>query len=238
MPKIACPACEKVYNIPDQAVGQVATCKCGKKFRLGKRKPITAPRVVEASEPTQTEDSFWDDALSEPVVSASVAPVASDHGKTTSRSAAKSSSSAESWKVWADYGFRAAAVMAPFAVWRIAYNTLSESMDEDSLGGPMLYSTVMFLVALVVGVTLAKYGIGFDRGSMKHRLTGLGLMFGGILSAAVGIGVTIALSSATSEAGFFVIGGFGFGLIVFFIGMLQFLSGRNLKSEFSHTRHL
>ena len=87
MPKIACPACQKAYNIPDQAVGQVATCKCGKKFRLGKRKSATPdgatatphskprpqakaqpkpkPQPVEA-EPAKLNDSFWDEALGGP----------------------------------------------------------------------------------------------------------------------------------------------------------------------------
>lgn len=89
MPKIACPQCKKRYDVPEQTLGRVATCKCGKKFRLGnkpavvpsgaatgseakstpqpkrqpKPKPVAAP-VVE--EPPIPSDSFWDDALAEP----------------------------------------------------------------------------------------------------------------------------------------------------------------------------
>ncbi|WP_442482572.1 hypothetical protein [Aeoliella sp. SH292] len=93
MAKIACPECKKVYDVPEQALGRTATCKCGKKFRLG-NKPVVAtanatattaskstpqpaaqasaprpkPNPVEvASPPSKPSESFWDDALAEPV---------------------------------------------------------------------------------------------------------------------------------------------------------------------------
>jgi hypothetical protein len=45
MPVIACPGCSKKYNLPESAAGQVASCKCGKRFKVGARAPkaVTAP---------------------------------------------------------------------------------------------------------------------------------------------------------------------------------------------------
>jgi hypothetical protein len=103
MPVIACPGCGKKYNLPATAAGQVATCKCGKRFRLGggpssstnakpsstTSKPASAatakPPVVaaaskskmkEAPASSNFDDGFWDDALgsSEPNKSASASP--------------------------------------------------------------------------------------------------------------------------------------------------------------------
>lgn len=39
MPSVTCPGCEKKYNLPATAAGQVANCKCGKKFRVGGAPP-------------------------------------------------------------------------------------------------------------------------------------------------------------------------------------------------------
>jgi hypothetical protein len=100
MAKIACPECKKGYDVPEQALGRTATCKCGKKFRLG-NKPAAAvaasatastaskstpqsatqatpprpkPKPVQvASPPSKPSESFWDEALSEPAKKA--APV-------------------------------------------------------------------------------------------------------------------------------------------------------------------
>lgn len=93
MPVIACPGCGKQYNLPASAAGQVATCKCGKRFRLGggssgstsaksskvpsaaskpgvtkSSKPsvvaaASKPKVQEAPGPAQLDDDFWNDAL-------------------------------------------------------------------------------------------------------------------------------------------------------------------------------
>jgi hypothetical protein len=35
MPAVTCPGCQKKYNLPESAAGQVASCKCGKRFRVG-----------------------------------------------------------------------------------------------------------------------------------------------------------------------------------------------------------
>jgi hypothetical protein len=79
MPTVTCPGCQKQYKLPDTAAGQVASCKCGKRFRVGGAAPVAAsteapsapqtsakPDVAKAAAPTQGDD-FWDKALSEPV---------------------------------------------------------------------------------------------------------------------------------------------------------------------------
>jgi hypothetical protein len=42
MPVIACPGCGKKYNLSESAAGQVATCKCGKRFKVGAAAPKAA----------------------------------------------------------------------------------------------------------------------------------------------------------------------------------------------------
>jgi hypothetical protein len=241
MAKVACPECNKGYDVPEQAMGRTATCRCGKKFRLG-NKPAVATAAKPPS-PPKPRDSFWDEALAEPGSVTGLDSIASELGTeiarplTVAKRSASSSANLASWKPMADAAFRLAALVTPFVVWATAYSWLSDSMGENSPGSPMLYSTVLFLIALAVGGTLAKHGIGFDQGSMKHRLVGIGLMLGGILSAGVGVGVTMVLD-ASAGAGVAVIGGFGLGLVIFFLGLLQFLTGRDLKSKSTLTRDL
>lgn len=105
MAKVGCPGCKKVYNVPDSAAGQVATCKCGKKFRLGKKREAAAvatatkprPQTKSQAKPrakaTSNEaavaapagnppsDSFWDEALAEPTPAPS-AMIATPSGAT------------------------------------------------------------------------------------------------------------------------------------------------------------
>lgn len=98
MHKIACPGCQKQYQLPETAVGKTATCKkCGKKFRIGKPKqavaaspqPVAAktkspakPKSQPAAKPTTPVaasggDSFWDDTLtSEASTLTATSPVA------------------------------------------------------------------------------------------------------------------------------------------------------------------
>ena len=47
MPAIACPKCQKRYQLPDSAVGKVATCMCGSRFRVAGAKPISAARPTD-----------------------------------------------------------------------------------------------------------------------------------------------------------------------------------------------
>ena len=73
MPKIGCPACRKIYELPGSALGKVATCKCGKSFRVVQRASsgnaeVATQDVVGAEPPSASaapDDSFWDDALDE-----------------------------------------------------------------------------------------------------------------------------------------------------------------------------
>ncbi|BBO31754.1 hypothetical protein [Lacipirellula parvula] len=55
MPSVTCPGCEKKYNLPATAAGQVANCKCGKKFRVGgasaEAKPKPAVATASAAKP-------------------------------------------------------------------------------------------------------------------------------------------------------------------------------------------
>lgn len=74
MPTIHCPGCKKQYRAPASAAGQTATCKaCGKRFRLGAKKPTpkpvaaTAPAPAPAPTPSSIDVEFWDDALSDDV---------------------------------------------------------------------------------------------------------------------------------------------------------------------------
>jgi hypothetical protein len=48
MPVIACPGCGKKYNLPESAAGQVATCKCGKRFKVGASAPKEGSAPVAA----------------------------------------------------------------------------------------------------------------------------------------------------------------------------------------------
>jgi hypothetical protein len=241
MAKVACPECKKGYDVPQQALGRTATCKCGKKFRLGNKSAVaTAAKPPSAAKPS---DSFWEEALAEPSSATGLDSIAPDFETevarplTVAKRSATPSATFAGWKPMADAAFRLAALVVPFVVWATAYSCLSNSMGENSPGSPMLYSTVIFLIALAIGGTLAKHGIGFDQGSMKHRLAGIGLMLGGILSGGVGVGVTMVLD-ASAGAGVAVLGGIGLGLIIFFLGLLQFLTGRDLKSSSTLTRDL
>jgi hypothetical protein len=76
--------------LPDAAVGQVANCKCGKRFRVGgaaaitsatpgtpgpaKSATVSAPKpqsvTAVATKAAAKDDDFWDKALTEPVKSA------------------------------------------------------------------------------------------------------------------------------------------------------------------------
>jgi hypothetical protein len=90
MPTVTCPGCQKQYKLPDTAAGQVASCKCGKKFRIAAPAPAAAatkastasatavapkspaavaspPKPAPAIQKTTPTDDFWDKALSEPV---------------------------------------------------------------------------------------------------------------------------------------------------------------------------
>lgn len=70
MPSVTCPGCEKKYNLPATAAGQVANCKCGKKFRVG-----GAPAEAK-SKPAVTSASAARPAAPQPAARA-VAPAAS-----------------------------------------------------------------------------------------------------------------------------------------------------------------
>jgi hypothetical protein len=78
MPTVACPGCHKQYKLAESAIGQVASCKCGKKFRVGgKATPAatTAAKPTSAPAASAARDAFWDDALREsPSVTSSAAP--------------------------------------------------------------------------------------------------------------------------------------------------------------------
>jgi hypothetical protein len=63
MPTVTCPGCQKQYKLPDTAAGQVASCKCGKRFRVGGASPATAaaspattatPRASPAQAPARS----------------------------------------------------------------------------------------------------------------------------------------------------------------------------------------
>jgi hypothetical protein len=89
MPSVTCPGCQKQYKLPDTAVGQVANCKCGKRFRVGggvasaavaagtsasaKAGAVAAakpqPAAAVPAKSSAKDDDFWDKALSEPVKS-------------------------------------------------------------------------------------------------------------------------------------------------------------------------
>ena len=95
MPTVACPGCQKQYKLPDTAAGQVANCKCGKRFRVGggaapaaaspgaagsaKSAIVAAPKpqpvTAVATKVAAAKDDFWDKALSEPVKSPEPAAV-------------------------------------------------------------------------------------------------------------------------------------------------------------------
>jgi hypothetical protein len=87
MPTVTCPSCQKHYKLPDSAAGQVASCKCGKKFRIAMAAPVAAAAAAtpaaaaqlkpqrslaaraELAKPSgaSSSDDFWDKALSEPI---------------------------------------------------------------------------------------------------------------------------------------------------------------------------
>lgn len=69
MPSVTCPGCEKKYNLPATAAGQVANCKCGKKFRVGGAPADAKPK------PAVTSASAAKPAAPQPAARA-VAPVA------------------------------------------------------------------------------------------------------------------------------------------------------------------
>jgi hypothetical protein len=54
MPVIACPGCGKKYNLPESAAGQVATCKCGKRFKVGGGAPKAPSAPAAAVNKTAT----------------------------------------------------------------------------------------------------------------------------------------------------------------------------------------
>ncbi len=79
MPKIACPGCRKVYQLPDSAFGKSATCKkCGKKFRINapKREAVAASAApstpakpkppLPREELSRDDQAFWSDSFSIP----------------------------------------------------------------------------------------------------------------------------------------------------------------------------
>lgn len=71
MPSVTCPGCEKKYNLPATAAGQVASCKCGKKFRVG-----GAPADAKAKPAAATATAAKPAVKPQPAARA-VAPVAS-----------------------------------------------------------------------------------------------------------------------------------------------------------------
>jgi hypothetical protein len=48
MPTVVCPGCQKQYKLAETAIGQVASCKCGKKFRVGGASAPAAPKAPAA----------------------------------------------------------------------------------------------------------------------------------------------------------------------------------------------
>jgi hypothetical protein len=70
MPTVTCPGCEKKYNLPATAVGQVANCKCGKKFRVGGGAAESQPQPQPASAGAKSP------ATSQPAIRAAAKPVA------------------------------------------------------------------------------------------------------------------------------------------------------------------
>lgn len=49
MPKVGCPNCRHAYRLPESADGKVATCKCGKKFRVRTKKRVTLTVAAESA---------------------------------------------------------------------------------------------------------------------------------------------------------------------------------------------
>lgn len=100
MPTVQCPACQKRYKLPDAAAGKVASCKCGKRFKvdgvvvavaatssvapsarvrsapatppLPRQSATAKPQPAPAAAPAR--DDFWDDALAEPMKLAAASP--------------------------------------------------------------------------------------------------------------------------------------------------------------------
>ena len=96
MPAVQCPACQKQYKLPDTAAGKVASCKCGKRFKVDgvavavaatssvarsarvTSAPATPPLPRQTAtpkpQPAPARDDFWDDALTEPMKLAAASP--------------------------------------------------------------------------------------------------------------------------------------------------------------------
>ena len=83
MPTVTCPGCEKKYNLPATAVGQVANCKCGKKFRVG--------GGAAESKPQPSSASVQSPATPQPVVRVAAKPVAGVPSSLPANAAAKPS---------------------------------------------------------------------------------------------------------------------------------------------------
>ena len=237
MPKVHCPICDKAYNVPDQMVGQVASCKCGNKFRL----EVPPEPPVDLA----PDDSFWDEALDDETLgngpsgldaAASMMEPESPRAPVFHRKKSSQAGTDFPWLKAGDLLFRALSLAMPFVVWKITQDSLNRSWEEGG-DDQRLFGYVLLLVLLPFGVAMAKHGIGLDRGSMRQRLTGLVLCISGVATIVLAVLLTVAISSVTQRAGLVVISsGVVGGLIMILIGLMQVVTGRDLRGETHFTR--
>jgi len=107
MPVIACPGCGKKYNLPESAAGQVAACKCGKRFKVGATasKAVPAPSVAVKSPATgvrKTSTAAPAKAVSKPqsVAVAKSKPVAAAKTATVAKAAPAAAIAAANDDFW------------------------------------------------------------------------------------------------------------------------------------------
>jgi hypothetical protein len=71
MPTVTSPGCQKQYKLPDSAAGQVASCKCGKKFRVGGPPPTAGASLPKAASPAKPAPAAKGQAVRAPTASKS-----------------------------------------------------------------------------------------------------------------------------------------------------------------------
>lgn len=212
MPKVSCPQCNKAYDVPEQALGRMATCKCGKKFRLGQESPAktrspSVPQVTQPAEPGEVPHVV-------PKAPASTRRKLSRRG------------GSERWQRKVDIAVRVLALVIPFVVSGLAYVWLAATMDPETLGGPILYSIAIFFPFFAFGVVIAKRGVSFGPGATVQRVIGLKLLAFAVVTAAIGL-VLLAVVPLSISWVFYISSSLVLtGIVLLLFGLAQVVTGR------------
>lgn len=226
MPRIACPGCEKSYNVSESAAGKVATCKaCGGRFTVG----FAEAKAKAAPAPS----SIWDELDDEYEVAPTSDALSGSLGDSpfgAQSAPARVRSEPPAWHAWIERAFRAICLAGPPTVWVFLYVVMSQATGPEHRFVPVVLCLVGFGVSMIIGLILAKHGISLDGESWKRRAVGLCMVAGGAVVAIAGLSATALISYLASFGFFIILGGLGAGVTMMVVGALQIVTGRKIRS--------